>query len=69
MVREKHQLVASPMCPTRDLPATQAGALSGNRTSDLLFCGTVPKQQSHTGHGDRKHFNTHFHSSPEGCLF
>ena len=32
-------------------PATQACALTGNRTSDLLLCGTVLNQLSHTGQG------------------
>lgn len=32
-------------------PATQASALTGNQTNDLLLCGTMPKL-SHTGQGE-----------------
>ena len=32
-------------------PAVQACALTGNRTGDVLFCGTIPSQLGHTGQG------------------
>ena len=32
-------------------PATQACALTGNRTSDPLVCGVTPSPLSYTGHG------------------
>ena len=32
-------------------PTTQACALTGNWTGDLLVCGTMPNQLSHTGQG------------------
>ena len=52
---EKHQLVASLMCPNQG-PTTQACALTRNQISDLLFCGTTPIQLRHTSQG-------------QGCLF
>ena len=47
-VKDKHQL--------RIHPATQACALTGNWTSDLLLCGTMLNQLSHTGQGWFCHF-------------
>ena len=49
-------MVASHMHPTTGTePATQACALTGNRTSELLLCGTVDsKQLSDTGQGYRQ---------------
>ena len=41
-VWEKHQSVASCTRPDQDQAATQACALTGNRTSDLLLCGECP---------------------------
>ena len=32
-------------------PATQAWALTGNQTSNLLLHGMIPSQLSHTSHG------------------
>ena len=32
---------------TGDLPTTQACALTGNRTSDLLLCRMMPNELSH----------------------
>ena len=49
-VREKHLLVASCTCPE---PATQAGALTRNRTSSLSFRAAMPSQLSHTGQSMR----------------
>ena len=41
------------MCPpTRDRPATEAGALIGNRTGDLLLCRTMLNELSHTSQGE-----------------
>ena len=34
-------------------PPTQAGALTGNRTSDILVCGTMANPLSHTSQGHR----------------
>ena len=48
---EKHQLVASQTPPARDWPATQACALTGNRTSDPLVCRLALKPLSHTSQG------------------
>ena len=48
-VRVKHRSVVSCTCPLGTDPATQACALSGNWTSDLLLCGTMPNQLSCTG--------------------
>ena len=32
-------------------PTTQAHALTGDRTGDLLLCGMIPNQQSHASQG------------------
>ena len=52
-VREKHRLVASPMCP--DQPGTeltpQACALTRGQTGDLLLCAMTPNELSHTDQG------------------
>ena len=37
--------------PTRERPATQACARTGNRTGTLSLCETTPNQLSHTGQG------------------
>ena len=37
-------------------PVTQACALTRNQTGDLLLCGTMPNQMSHTGQGCLKNF-------------
>ena len=56
-VREKHQSVASCTCPDRPgtEPSTQACALTGNWTSDLLLCGTS-NQLSHTNQDSHPYF-------------
>ena len=51
-VREKHSFIAScshPKWGTK--PATQACALTGDLSGDLLLCGTMPNQLSQTGQG------------------
>ena len=40
-----------PYAPQGTDPATQACALSGNRTGELLLCLTTPAPLSHTGQG------------------
>ena len=51
-VREKHGLSASHMRPQLGTePTAQADALTGNLTSDLLLCGTMPDQLSQAGQG------------------
>ena len=40
------------ICHLWDRPATQACALTGNRTCDPLLCRSIPKQLSHTGQGE-----------------
>ena len=56
-VREKHQSVASCMCPSSlpstmgTKPTTQAYALTGNRTGNLSLCRMKPNKLSHTGQG------------------
>ena len=49
--RKYHCVVASHMPSTRDLPETQAYALSGNQTSDLLVCKPALSPLSHTSQG------------------
>ena len=48
-MREKHLLVASHMCPEWGQTTTLACALIRNRTSNLLLCGPMSNQLSHTG--------------------
>ena len=50
---EKHQSVAS--CLTGDQPATQACALTGNRTDDLSLCWKMPNPLSHNGQSQNLH--------------
>ena len=51
-VREKHPSVASHMCARLGTePLTQACALTRHPTGDLLLCGTMHGQLSHTGQG------------------
>ena len=46
------QLVApSPVPQLGITPTTQACALTGNQTGDLLLCGAMPNPLSHTGQG------------------
>ena len=55
---EKHQSVASHMCPDQGLgtePTTQACALTGNWTSNLLLCMSMPKL-SHSDQGRELNF-------------
>ena len=48
-VRENHQLAAPWHAPqSGSRPATQACALTGNRTGNLLLCGMMPNQLCHT---------------------
>ena len=44
--------------PTEDQLTTQACALTGNQTSDLLLCGMTPNQMSCTGQCPRALFNS-----------
>ena len=49
-VRNIHQLpLTRPQLGT--WPATQACALTGNGTTNISLCGTMPSQLSHTGQG------------------
>ena len=48
---EKHPLVAYCTHPNCDQPTTQAHALTGNRTSELLLCRRRLNQLSHAGQG------------------
>ena len=41
---------------TCDRPATQACAVTGTRTRDLLLCGTKPKHLSHATQGYKINF-------------
>ena len=51
-VRVKHRSFAFPTHPGMGTkPATQARALTGNRTCDLSLCRMMPNQPSHTGRG------------------
>ena len=51
-VREKHYLVAYLACPQLGTwPATQACALNGNRTCDLLVHKSALNPLSHTSQG------------------
>ena len=43
-----------PVCAlTWERTAIQAHVLTGNQTSDLLLCRTMPNQLSHTGQGKK----------------
>ena len=54
--REKHQcLVAFHTLPLGTWPATQACALTGNRTGNLLVCSLALNLLSHTSHGNKGH--------------
>ena len=50
-VLEKHQLVAFHMSQLGTQPATQARAMTGNRTGNLLVCRPALNALSHTSHG------------------
>ena len=50
-VREKHQLVASPMHPNQETNPQPRCALTGNWTRDLSLCRTTANQLSHIGQG------------------
>ena len=57
---EKHQcVVACHTTPLRTWPATQACALTGNRTSDPLFSSLALNPLSHTKHGCALFFKIH----------
>ena len=47
----EHQSVASCTPQPQPWPATQACALTGNQTSDLLVCRTMPSPLSHPSQG------------------
>ena len=52
--KEERRLVAFRISPALGPePTTQACALTRDRTSDLLFCGTIPNRLSHTGLGHK----------------
>ena len=45
--RERHRSVASRLSPDRDHTTTQSCALTGNGTTEISLCGTMPNQLSH----------------------
>ena len=49
-MRNIHQLPLV-RTPTSTKPTTQACALTKNQTCDILFCGMMPNQLSHTSQG------------------
>ena len=59
--RETSISCLSHACRLGTKPATQACALTGNRTGDLSLCGTMPNPLSHTGQGLTANLNTLIH--------
>ena len=55
--------------PTRDWPATHACAVTGNRTSDHLLCGTMLNQLSYASKGQNKLSNSHLWATALKHLF
>ena len=56
-VWEKHRSFASHTPPTGTWPVTQACALTGNQTSDILVCRTMLNPLSHTSQGSSVDLN------------
>ena len=51
MCKRNMHLLPLPCPQLRTWPTTQACALTGNRTSNLSLCGTMPSPLNHTSQG------------------
>ena len=67
---EKHRSVASHMHPSWGLGITQAGALTGNQTHEILLCGIMPNCLGHGSQGKEEEtfYNTFTITTPSAHL-